>query len=59
MAPGPNMSKVFTLLVDSICARINTSTEQWEFPEVAGRNAKANMFWKESARFKIIIDLNK
>jgi hypothetical protein len=36
-----------------------TSAEQREFPETAGRNTKANIFYKESARFEATVDLKK
>jgi hypothetical protein len=33
-----------------------TSTEQREFPEISGRNTKANIFHQGSARFKATVD---
>jgi hypothetical protein len=36
-----------------------TTTEQWEFPEIAGRNAKANISQKRGARFEAAVDLSK
>jgi hypothetical protein len=36
-----------------------TSTEQREFPEIAGRNMKANIFYKGGARFVATVDLKK
>jgi hypothetical protein len=36
-----------------------TSAEQREFPEISGRNTKANIFYKGGARFKAAVDLNK
>jgi hypothetical protein len=36
-----------------------TSAEQREFPEIAGRNTKANIFQKGGARFKAAVDLSK
>jgi hypothetical protein len=35
-----------------------TSTKQREFPKIAGRNTKANVFQKGRASFKATIDLN-
>jgi hypothetical protein len=36
-----------------------TSAEQREFPEIAGRNKKANIFYQGGARFEATVDLNK
>jgi hypothetical protein len=36
-----------------------TNTKQREVPKMAGRDTKANIFQKGSARFKATIDLNK
>jgi hypothetical protein len=36
-----------------------TPAEQREFPEIAGRNTKANIFYKGGARFEATVDLNK
>jgi hypothetical protein len=36
-----------------------TNTKQWEVPEIAGRNTRANIFQKGSAGFETTIDLNK
>jgi hypothetical protein len=36
-----------------------TNTKQWEVPNIAGRNMKANIFQKGIAGFKATIDLNK
>jgi hypothetical protein len=38
---------------------IGTSAEQREFPKIAGRNTKANIFYKGGARFEATVDLNK
>jgi hypothetical protein len=36
-----------------------TRAEQREFPEIAGRNTKANIFYKGGVRYKAALDLNK
>jgi hypothetical protein len=37
-----------------------TSAEQWEFPEIAGRNTKANILYKGGARFEgIMVGMDK
>jgi hypothetical protein len=35
-----------------------TSIKRWEFPKIAGRNTKANIFQMVSARFKATTDLD-
>jgi hypothetical protein len=34
------------------------SAEQRKFPEIAGKNTKANIFYKGGARFEATVDLN-
>jgi predicted nucleotidyltransferase len=57
--------KIFTHRVGSIGAAIRTvfvrgtNTKQWDVPKIAGRDTKANIFRKGSARFKATINLNK
>jgi hypothetical protein len=41
------------------CFVRGTSAEQREFPQIAGRNTKGNIFCKGGARFEAIVDLNK
>jgi hypothetical protein len=36
-----------------------TSAEQRESPEIAGRNTKANIFYKGDARFEATVGLDK
>jgi hypothetical protein len=36
-----------------------TNIKQWKVPKIGGRNTKANIFQKGSARFEATIDLNK
>jgi hypothetical protein len=58
--------EIFTHRVGSIGAPsgrtvfiTETNTKQREVPKIAGRNTKANIFHKGSARFEATIALNK
>jgi hypothetical protein len=57
--------EIFTHRVGSIGAPSRTvfirrtNTKQLKVPKIVGRNTKANIFQKGSARFKATIDLNK